>query len=432
MPHAPTGRPRVLSVTTDLELSGAKRVLVDGAVGLDRTRFEPHVLLLSPTAPEDPLRRELDEAGVPVHHVRVRSRLHWRGLRELRAWFHREGVPDVLHTHSQRSAGALLLTVARLPREERPRCVVHFHGTVSPRALRLKHRILDRWLRRYIDLVLTPTVDAALVAGHAHGFRGLPTRVIPNGIPVDRLARPLRTVAGTRKAWGVPPDAAVVLLLGRWDETKGQDVLLDAIPEVLAHPEDVRFVFVAPESSGRYRRQLERLVERTALRRCVHLMGRDVDPASSYAAADVVVVPSRKESFGLVALESMAAGCRLVASRLPALVEVCGDDAGAVWVRPGDAHDLARGLRLALSETAEERHARCVLHRRHAARFDVRRYIGHLESAYADVLGRPDLLPPAGRSVGSVDLVWSARGAEARPCGPLRGTRPATAPRTTA
>lgn len=421
MPHAPTGRPRVLSVTTDLELTGAKRVLVDGAVGVDRTRFDPHVLLLSPTAADDPLRRELDEAGVPVHHVRVRSRLDWGGLRALRAWFDREGRPDVVHTHSARSAGALLLAAARLPREERPRCVVHFHGTVSPRALRLKHRLLDRYLKRYIDLVLTPTVDAALVAGRAHGFRGLPTRVIPNGIPVDRLRRPLRAVAGTRKTWGVPPDAVVVLLLGRWDETKGQDVLLDAVPEVLSHPEDVRFVLVAPESSGGYRRRLERLVARTALRRCVHVMGRDVDPASSYAAADVVVVPSRKEAFGLVALESMAAGCRLVASRLSALVEVCGDDAGTIWVRPGDPHDLARGLLLALSETGEERRARCELHRRHAARYDVRRYLGHLESAYADVLGRPDLLPLAGRPEGSMDLSWSARGAQARPSGPLQG-----------
>ncbi len=392
---------------------------MDGAAGVDRARFDPYVLLLSPTAADDPLRRELDDAGVPVHHVRVRSRLHWRGLRDLRAWFEREGIPDVLHIHSPRSAGALLLSAARLPREVRPRCVVHFHGTVSPRALRLKHRLLDRYLTRYIDLVLSPTVDAALVAGRAHGYRGLPTRVIPNGIPVDRLRRPLRPVAGTRKAWGVPPDAAVVLLLGRWDQTKGQDVLLDAIPEVLAHPDDVRFVLVAPESSGGYRRQLERLVARTALRRCVHVMGRDVDPASSYAAADVVVVPSRKEAFGLVALESMAAGCRLVASRLSALVEVCGDDAGTIWVRPGDAHDLARGLLLALSESAEGRRARCELHRRHAARYDVPRYLGHLEAAYADVLGRADLLPQGGRLEGSVDLSWSARGVKTRPSGPL-------------
>src|SRR5205814_8923871 len=118
-----------------------------------------------------------------------------------------------------------------------PRVIVHFHGTVSPRALRPKHRLLDRVLRARTDLVLAPTSHAAERGARAHAFRGLPTRVLANGVDLARLERPPRAREDVRAAWGVGPGVCAVLLLGRWSWAKGHDVLLDAIPEVLAHPE---------------------------------------------------------------------------------------------------------------------------------------------------------------------------------------------------
>jgi glycosyltransferase involved in cell wall biosynthesis len=384
-----TARPRILAATTDLRLTGAKRVLVDGACGLDRERFESAVLLLSPTPPDDPLRRELADAGVTVHHVHVKSRLHVRGLRALGRWIEQEARPDVVHTHCARSAAVARLVLWKVPAP--PRVVVHFHGTVSPRALRPKHRLLDRLLRGRTDLVLAPTAHAAERGARIHAFRGLPIRVIPNGVDLARLERPPRTREEVRRSWGVSDEARVVLLLGRWGSAKGHDVLLDAIPSILATPDEVRFVLVAPDGGGEFRGRLERRVRTTALRRHVVVTGRDTDPASCYLAADVVTMPSRDEPFGLVAVEAMAAARPLVAARVGGLPEVCGEDAGVLWVRPGDPDDLARAVLVALAEEPASRAARVATSRARAERFSLGRYLQGLEDAYAEVLGRPDL-----------------------------------------
>jgi glycosyltransferase involved in cell wall biosynthesis len=398
-------RPRILAVTTDFRLTGAKRVLVDGAVGIDRRRFDSRVLLLSPTPADDPLRQELDAAGIPFHHVHVRSRLHGRGLRALSAFLRSEDRPHLVHTHCARSSAVLRLAAWRL--REPPRVVVHFHGTVSPRALRPKHRLLDRLLRGRTDLVLAPTAHAATRGSWAHAFRGLPMRVLPNGVDLARLERPPRAIAEVRESWGVPPGARAVLLLGRWGWAKGHDVLIDAIPSVLAHPEEVRFVFVGPDGGGAFRERLEARVRSTALRRHVVLTGRDADPASCHAAADVVALPSRDEPFGLVAVEAMAAGRPLVATRVGGLPEVCGEDSGVLWARTGDPDDLAARILEALGEPPAARAERVARSRRRAEEFSLARYLSGLEDAYADVLGRPDLAS----SPGSSDAVppWRAR-----------------------
>lgn len=386
-------RARVLAVTTDFRLTGAKRVLVDGAVGIDPKRFESGVLLLSPVPPENPLRRELSDAGVPVHHVPVKSRLHVQGLLGLKRWLREEARPDILHTHCSRSAGVVRLACLSWP--DRPRIVVHFHGTITARSASWRHRLLDRFLRGQSDLVLAPTWHSAARGARIHFFAGRPIRVLPNGVDLAGLEKPERTREEVRRGWGVSASDRVVLLLGRWGWTKGHDVLLDAIPEVLALPDPVKFVFVGPEGVGAYKERMERRVSGTALRRHVVLVGEDTDPAGCYRAADVVTMPSRDEPFGLVAVESMALGRPLVAARVPGLAEVAGDDADVLWAPPSDPGALAKGIVTALSESEESRAARAARHRARARRFGLDAYVRGLEAAYDFVLERAPAASPA-------------------------------------
>jgi D-inositol-3-phosphate glycosyltransferase len=240
-------------------------------------------------------------------------------------------------------------------------------------------------------------------------------RVVPNGVDLSRLARPPCPPGEVRRRWGLPETARVVLLLGRWTWVKGHDVLLDAVPTVLASPEDVRFVFVGPEDAGHYRSWLVRRIQTTALRRFVVVAGREADPVSSLAAADVVAMPSRDETFGLVAVEAMACGRPLVAARVGGLPEVCGDRAGVRWVEPNDPERLGQGIRAALEEPEAERRERAEALRRRADRFALSRYLERLQAAYADVLERPDLLPSGWRpeEAGAVDWERPARSREA-------------------
>ncbi|WP_165495454.1 glycosyltransferase family 4 protein [Actinomadura roseirufa] len=131
---------------------------------------------------------------------------------------------------------------------------------------------------------------------------------------------------------------------------KGVDVLLRAVAKV-ATERDVHVIVVSrPHKDG----PTERLVRELALGERVRFAGGigDDELGELLASAEIAVVPSRYEGFSLPAVEHMASGTPLVASRAGALPEVVAD-AGAL-VEPGDVEELAATLRR-LHDSADER-----------------------------------------------------------------------------
>lgn len=150
-----------------------------------------------------------------------------------------------------------------------------------------------------------------------------PTRlqVVPPGVdhaffgPGDR--------AQARKALGLPADLPVLLFVGRIQPLKGADVALRALAAMKDHP-DARLVVVGGPSGPRGDQHLA-FVHELAKTLGVTDRVQFVDPqphellSTHYRAADVCIVPSRSESFGLVALESAACGTPVVASAVGGL-----------------------------------------------------------------------------------------------------------------
>ncbi|MEY3012688.1 MAG: hypothetical protein RIT45_1423 [Pseudomonadota bacterium] len=155
--------------------------------------------------------------------------------------------------------------------------------------------------------------------------------------------------AGTVRVAGEPR----LLYLGRFDAIKGFDVLLEALPSVMAAFPGLRPVLAGglPHSSKGERRWRRRIDAALGAGR-VELPGfLDHGAAlAAIAAADVVVVPSRLETFGLVAEEAMAAGKCVVAAAAGALGERLRDGEDSLVVPAGDAGATAAALRLALGD----------------------------------------------------------------------------------
>ncbi|MEU5881854.1 glycosyltransferase family 4 protein [Spirillospora sp. NPDC047279] len=131
---------------------------------------------------------------------------------------------------------------------------------------------------------------------------------------------------------------------------KGVDVLLRAVAKV-ATERDVHVIVVSrPQKDG----PTERLIRELALGERVRFVSgiSDDELGELMASAEIAVVPSRYEGFSLPAVEHMASGTPLVASRAGALPEVVGD--AAVLVEPGDVEELAVTLRR-LHDSPEER-----------------------------------------------------------------------------
>ena len=155
-----------------------------------------------------------------------------------------------------------------------------------------------------------------------------------NGIDVERFVRaaPLRDPIGRR----------VAVFLGRHEERKGLEVFLDAFAAV-DEPAVAWVIGQGPGTEALRRRhpESERL-------RWLGMLG-DAEVASRLAGADVLCAPSLYgESFGVVLLEGMAAGCAVVASDIDGYRQAAGGH--AALVPPGDATALALALRSALAD----------------------------------------------------------------------------------
>lgn len=177
------------------------------------------------------------------------------------------------------------------------------------------------WLARHLASHTMTVSEAA--ARHAIEVDGIDPEhlcVAPNGTPRPRQVTPVER-SMVRASLGVGPRERVVLAVARVRRVKGLDVLIDAMHLVAAESrEKVHLVVVG---DGPDRAELQRVAER-AMGWSSHFVGYRDDVAPWLAMADVVAVPSRQESFGLVALEAMAAGRPVVASSVGALPEVLG------------------------------------------------------------------------------------------------------------
>lgn len=173
--------------------------------------------------------------------------------------------------------------------------------------------------------------------------------VIPCGTNIDCFGS-VDQAAGRAKV-GVDADAKVVMYAGRFDERKGIETLVRAIArdEVKRH-ENLKLMIVGGstpgEKDGIERERIGELVEELGIQDITEFVGRvkHEDLASYYAAADICVVPSHYEPFGLVAIEAMASRTPVIASNVGGLKFSVDDYKTGLLVPPQDEVAFAKGI----------------------------------------------------------------------------------------
>jgi glycosyltransferase involved in cell wall biosynthesis len=135
-------------------------------------------------------------------------------------------------------------------------------------------------------------------------------------------------------------------LVGRLSPIKGQDLAIEALSRVVAMGHDATLELVGDTYAGYewYESQLRAQAERLGLADRVLFSGFLIDPAPAYARADIVLVPSRLESFGNVAAEGSASGRPVIAAALGGLPEIIEDGVTGCLVPPDDAPALALAI----------------------------------------------------------------------------------------
>jgi D-inositol-3-phosphate glycosyltransferase len=224
------------------------------------------------------------------------------------------------------------------------------------------------------------------------------TLVIPPGVDLQRFSPGDRLAA--RRRVGVPADAVVLLFVGRIQPLKGPDLLLQAAARMLADDPGLRatlqvLVVGAPSGSGLAEpRRLQELAVSLGVTDVVRFLPPQppAQLAEHYRAADVAVVPSHNESFGLVALEAQACGTPVVAAAVGGLQTAVDDGVSGLLVADRDPRSYAAAIRRVLAG----RELLAAGAGRHASRFSWDRTVDSLVDAYAAAMAEMSQRPAVG------------------------------------
>ncbi|MGW7429059.1 D-inositol-3-phosphate glycosyltransferase [Streptomyces sp. NPDC054861] len=199
------------------------------------------------------------------------------------------------------------------------------------------------------DRLIANTADEAEALRSLYGARAPRTEVVRPGVDL-RTFGPGDGRAAARARLGLPADAFVPLYAGRIQPLKGPDVLVRAVAELLLMAPELRRRLIVPVIGGHSGASREGTAWRLARERGVTDVLRPCPPvpqdvlADWYRAADVLVVPSRSESFGLVALEAQACGTPVLAAAVGGLPTAVWDGVTGLLVRGHDPAEYARRL----------------------------------------------------------------------------------------
>jgi glycosyltransferase involved in cell wall biosynthesis len=252
----------------------------------------------------------------------------------------------------------------------------HFSGTNVRAAIALAN------LRAARVIVNSRATAAAFVAA---GGRDALVRVVHNGIdpgPFDAVAA--GEAGAARVSLGIPGDAFVVALFGRFHPWKGQQVLLDALTRL----PNVHALFVGAPLFGEeaFESSLHAQAEKTGVAGRAHFAGFRTDVPVLMKACDAVIHASvYPEPFGRVIVEGMLAGRPVIATRGGGVTEIVNDDTG-VLVEPNDAGALALAIESIVADpgAAAQRTARGAARAR--AEFTVAAMVRGVEEALQELL----------------------------------------------
>jgi glycosyltransferase involved in cell wall biosynthesis len=371
---------RVLWLIDSLTIGGAEALAVEFASAVRSDEVQLQVCCLR-SIRGNARQGDLERRGVRVTNLDARSLRDLRAFRRLQRVI-RHARPRVVHAHlhyasiwgavAARAAGVPLLATLHVMPDGAP------WWTADGVRERLMCRLLDHWSARVI------AVSAAVARAYAASgrIREGKLRVVHNGVDCDRILQGAALGRDLRREIGIGPDTPVVTTVSVLRPGKGVEVLLDAVPLVLARVPDVVFLVVG---DGPEREALERRAAALQSPGRVLFLGHRNDVPRILGASDLFAFPSHGDAFPTVLLEAMAAGVPIVASDVGGIPEIVEAATGCL-VPASDPGALGESVAALLGTPERRRRMGSLARSRARERFSTEAWCRRLRLAYTEAL----------------------------------------------
>lgn len=151
---------------------------------------------------------------------------------------------------------------------------------------------------------------------------------LPNGVDPDKFAQ--NTSSDFRKKFNIPKNSTMILCVSRIDYQKNQKLLIKLIEKLKNENEDAKLVLIGPVTSASYFNEMQSMIDNADLQdNVIIIKGLKADDpllVSAYQNADVFILPSIHEPFGIVVLEAWAGGTAVIAAATGGLKKLVNNE----------------------------------------------------------------------------------------------------------
>lgn len=324
----------IVFVLCTLKFGGAESIVFDVARSLDPSRFKPEVLCIIDGGQ---MVKVYEDAGIPVTVIKKRGKLDLIGAIWRYRRFFKQRKPDIVHSNL---FGADLCAGIAASLAGVPTLISTEHGmNVDEGAAK---RTIKRLLYNHIFHRVI-AVSAAVRDNLADLYKVTPGKIsiIFNGIDFTRFPK--------RTSDLLESHPVKLCVVGRLSPEKGQDLLIDALPN-LNFPFELTII-----GEGPTRAELEALTSARGMTSHVTFMGYRRDIPEHLKEIDILIQPSRWEALGIALIEGMRTGCLAVATRIPGIMDVVSDGVDGLLFEPENPTDLANVLNRAVADRERSR-----------------------------------------------------------------------------
>ena len=301
---------KILHIINSLEIAGAERLMTSLLPLMGEQGHQVELLVLN--RKRTPFYEQLQEKGIVIHTLHYsQGKYNPLVIFELKRYLRQY---DIIHVHL--FPAQYWVAICKWLFRIKVPLVTTEHNTTNTRFNYKLTTWTDRWIyRRYACIICIS--DAVNQAMTQRVLGQVSTLTVNNGIDIDLFAtaKPL-----SHSDFSIPDSAYILMQVARFQQQKNQDCVIRALKRL---PENVYAIFVG---DGERMASCKSLAQKVGVADRIRFLGLREDIPQLWASADIAVMSSHWEGFGLSILEAMAAGIPVVATQVEGLSQVVGNE----------------------------------------------------------------------------------------------------------